>query len=120
MTQPLSSPSNGTAIEYYPTIKELPSDERPRERLANYGPGALSNAELLAIILRVGSRDENVIRMAQRLLSHFDGLPGLAQAPMEDSDRAEGDRPGEGRGAEGRLRTGPALANRLRRKSGCK
>ena len=55
-----------------------------RERLANYGPGALSNAELLAIILRIGSRDENVIRMAQRVLSHFDGLPGLAQAPMED------------------------------------
>jgi DNA repair protein RadC len=82
--QPLSPPSNGTAIEYYPTIKELPSDERPRERLTNYGPGALSNAELLAIILRVGSRDENVIRMAQRLLTHFDGLPGLAQAPMED------------------------------------
>ncbi len=84
MTQLLSPPSNGTAIEYYPTIKELPSDERPRERLANYGPGALSNAELLAIILRIGSRDENVIRMAQRLLAHFDGLPGLAQAPFQD------------------------------------
>ena len=84
MTQSLPPPSNGTTVEYYPTIKELPSDERPRERLANYGPGMLSTAELLAIILRVGTKDENVIRMAQRLLAHFDGLPGLARAPFED------------------------------------
>jgi len=79
-----SQPADGTAVEYHPTIKELPNAERPRERLAVYGPGALSTAELLAIILRVGTKDENVIRMAQRLLAHFGGLPGLAQAPFED------------------------------------
>ncbi len=67
-------------IEYYPTIKDLPSSERPRERLLHYGPGALSNAELLAIILRTGTRDENVIRVAQRLLANFGGLTGLAKA----------------------------------------
>jgi len=71
-------------IEYYPTIKELPEDERPRERLEHYGPAALSTAELLAIILRVGTRDENVIRLAQRLLSAYGGLAGLAQAPFSE------------------------------------
>jgi DNA repair protein RadC len=71
-------------VEYYPTIKELPEGERPRERLEYYGAGALSSAELLAIILRVGTQDENVIRLAQRLLTAYDGLPGLAQAPFSE------------------------------------
>jgi len=65
---------------YNPTIKELPVSERPRERLLNYGVGALSSVELLAIILRTGTHDENVIRMAQRLLATFGGLTGLAKA----------------------------------------
>jgi DNA repair protein RadC len=69
-----------TNAEYYPTIKELPSSERPRERLLHHGANALSNAELLAIILRTGTRDENVIRVAQRMLATFGGLSGLAQA----------------------------------------
>jgi DNA repair protein RadC len=66
--------------DYNPTIKELPSSERPRERLLNYGAGALSTAELLAIILRTGTPDENVVRMSQRLLATFDNLGGLVQA----------------------------------------
>ncbi len=66
--------------EYNLTIKELPSSERPRERLLHYGANALSNAELLAIILRTGTRDENVVRLAQRLLSGYGGLAGLARA----------------------------------------
>ena len=68
-------------VEYYPTIKELPEGERPRERLEYYGAGALSSAELLAIILRVGTRDENVIRMAQRLLTTYEGLPVWPRRP---------------------------------------
>jgi DNA repair protein RadC len=68
------------AADYNYTIKELPSSERPRERLLNYGPGALSTGELLAIILRTGTADENVVRLAQRLLKTFDGLGGLVQA----------------------------------------
>ena len=71
-------------VEYYPTIKDLPEGERPRERLEHYGAGALSAAELLAIILRVGNRDENVIRLAQRLLTTYGGLVGLAQAPFSE------------------------------------
>jgi DNA repair protein RadC len=69
-----------TETAYNPTIKELPSSERPRERLLRYGANALSTAELLAIIFRTGVRDENVVRMAQRLLARFESLAGLARA----------------------------------------
>ena len=77
-------------VEYHPTIKELPSSERPRERLLHFGEGALSNAELLAIILRTGARDENVVRVAQRLLARFDGLPGLARANTTELTNEKG------------------------------
>lgn len=66
----------------YITVKEMPEDERPRERLARVGPQALSSAELLAIILRTGVGGENVIAMAQRLLANFDGLAGMARLEM--------------------------------------
>ena len=67
-------------VPYRPMIRELPLSERPRERLQHAGAGSLSNAELLAIILRIGGRGENVLDMAQRLLSTYHGLGGLARA----------------------------------------
>ncbi|MGL4649049.1 MAG: RadC family protein [Caldilineaceae bacterium] len=69
---------------YVPTIRELPSEARPRERLIADGPQALSASELLAIILRVGSQGENAIAMANRILSHFGGLVGLARATVDE------------------------------------
>ena len=72
------------APRYSPTIRDLPVDLRPRERLAFAGAGALSTAELLAIILRVGGRGENVIRMAERLLSDLEGISGLGQASFDE------------------------------------
>ena len=69
---------------YIPTIKELPSRERPRERLLEYGVGALSTAELLAIILRTGTKDENVILLSHRLLARFGNLAGLVQASIPE------------------------------------
>jgi DNA repair protein RadC len=76
--------------EYRPTIRELPLDLRPRERLAYAGASALSTAELLAIILRVGGKGENVIRMAERLLTQFGGISGLAQANFDELCRQHG------------------------------
>lgn len=78
-----NSPTRGHA-EYSPMIRDLPVDLRPRERMVYAGPAALSTAELLAIILRVGGRGENVIRMAERLLTHFHGIAGLAQASLDE------------------------------------
>src|SRR3989337_849985 len=67
-------------LEYRPLIRDMPSDERPRARLRLRGASALSNAELLAIILRTGVTGENVLALATRLLARFEGLPGLARA----------------------------------------
>ncbi len=64
----------------YFTVKEMPEDERPRERMERVGPQALSTAELLALILRTGIKDENVLTMATRLLMQYNGLAGLARA----------------------------------------
>jgi DNA repair protein RadC len=67
------------AVAYQARIRDLPSGDRPRERLRDAGPGALSNQELLAILLRTGGARESALAMASRLLSRFDGLVGLAR-----------------------------------------
>lgn len=54
--------------EYKLTIKDFPLEERPRERLIKTGPKSLSNAELLAIILRTGNKKENVLELSKRLI----------------------------------------------------
>ena len=82
--------SENKPVEYRPTIHDLPQGERPRERLEHYGAGALSTAELLAIILRVGTGGENVVRLAERLLASYEGLPGLAQATVGELCRQKG------------------------------
>jgi len=64
-------------------ILDLDAEERPRERLAKMGPQVLSNAELLAILLRVGVPGENAVQVGQRLLQEMGGLPGLHQASYE-------------------------------------
>lgn len=65
-------------------IKEWPEDERPRERLIRYGPQTLSDAQLLAVLLRTGRRRENAVGLAMTLVSKFDGLPGLMQASVAE------------------------------------
>jgi DNA repair protein RadC len=67
---------------YHTTVREMPSDERPRERLERYGPQALQPAELLAIILRVGVPGENVVELSHRLLRTYGGLGGLLAADL--------------------------------------
>lgn len=79
-----------TRAEYLPTIPELPSEARPRERLVLEGARSLSPAELLAIVLRVGSHGENAIVMAQRLLVEFGGLVGIARATVDELSRSHG------------------------------
>lgn len=66
------------------TVKEMRPDEQPREKLMNYGGESLSDAELLAILLRTGSRQMNVIEMSQALLDHFDGLRYVARKSWQE------------------------------------
>lgn len=67
------------------TIKDLPEEERPREKLYRYGSKALSNPELLAIIIRTGSKEETAIEISQRLLAMDKrGLALLADISFEE------------------------------------
>lgn len=76
--------------EYHLRMKELPHSEQPRERLAVFGPGALSDSELLAILLRVGVEGTNVLQLAQQLLIEYGGWAGLQRADYTDLCRRHG------------------------------
>ena len=65
-------------------ISEMAVSERPRERLAQLGPEALSTAELIAILLRVGVRGENAVQVGRRLLQTFGGISGLHRASFDE------------------------------------
>lgn len=66
------------------TVKELSIDEQPREKLQRYGSESLSDAELLAILLRTGSNKMNVIDTARTLLDHFNGLKNLSRKNWQE------------------------------------
>ncbi|HUX06456.1 MAG TPA: DNA repair protein RadC [Acidobacteriota bacterium] len=68
---------------YSYTIKELPAEERPRERLQRFGPETLSNAELVAILLGHGFHKVSAIDLAQHLLNRHEGLVGLASLDFD-------------------------------------
>ncbi|MFD1709145.1 JAB domain-containing protein [Ottowia sp. GY511] len=72
------------------TLKDLPPDARPREKLLARGPGALSDAELLALLLRTGTAGRGVLQMAQEVLDAFSGLAGLLHASANDLKRVKG------------------------------
>ncbi|MFU8832814.1 MAG: UPF0758 domain-containing protein, partial [Wenzhouxiangella sp.] len=64
-------------------IADWPQTERPRERLLEQGARALSDAELLAILLRTGSRGRSALDLARGLINHFGGLRGLLECDCE-------------------------------------
>ncbi|MGH6625882.1 MAG: RadC family protein [Burkholderiaceae bacterium] len=70
--------------------KDLPPDARPREKLLARGPGALSDAELLALLLRTGLAGKSVLHLAQELVDSFGGLAGLLHASADDLKRIKG------------------------------
>lgn len=72
-------------------ITDWPEGERPRERLMSHGPEALSDAELLAIYLRVGVRGKSAVDLARELIHRFDGsLSRLAQASIKELSSVSG------------------------------
>ncbi|RLC61603.1 MAG: hypothetical protein DRI01_08240 [Chloroflexi bacterium] len=72
------------------TIHDLPTSERPRERLQKLGVAALSAQEILALILGRGIAGESVMVTAQRLLSQFGNLKGIANASVEELSQVKG------------------------------
>jgi DNA repair protein RadC len=71
-------------------VQELAAGERPQERLEKLGPGALSDAELLAMLLRTGSRGHNVLSVAQRLISEGGSLAAMTRWTEADFRRLTG------------------------------
>ncbi len=94
-------------------ITDLAESERPRERLAHLGAASLSNAELLAILLRTGVPGENAVQVGQRLLQVFGGLAGLHRASLVEVC----DQHGVGPAKAAQIKAAIELGNRLRLES---
>lgn len=71
-------------------IKDQPASERPRERLVAHGAAALSNAELIAILLRTGLKGMNAVEVGRQLLARFGSLQQLALASVDDLKKVKG------------------------------
>ena len=72
------------------TLHDLPQIDRPRERLISYGVRNLSSVEILALILGMGVQGEPVLKLAERLLSTFGSLAGIAEASLEELQQIKG------------------------------
>lgn len=71
-------------------VNDIPLNERPMEKLLQFGVESLSNEELLAILLRTGTKGENVIALSRRLLIELDGLDGLLNVSFEEASKIKG------------------------------
>ncbi len=78
-------------LEGYTTIKNMPRDERPREKLLNYGVRRLSNTELLAIVLSTGTKEKSAIGLAENILNYNgEGLRFLTDSTVEELSQIKG------------------------------
>jgi DNA repair protein RadC len=101
--------NNEDSPHYHVTIHDMPTGERPRERLKHHGAEALSTAELVAILLRTGSRGENALTLATRLLIEFGGLGGLSRANLSELSAVRG----VGQAKAAQLKAGLEIGRRL-------
>jgi len=72
------------------TIREMPKEERPREKLAAHGAAALTNPELIAILLRTGVPGSNAIEVARKLLKDYSSLNGLSRCSVDELKKMDG------------------------------
>ena len=94
-------------------LREIPKEERPRERLLQFGAEALSNAELLAILLRTGTVSESAVKLAGKVLTAAGGLRNLVDVTVEQLVAIKG----IGRAKALQLKAGIELGRRLSRAS---
>jgi DNA repair protein RadC len=97
-------------MEYKIRIVDLPEDQRPRERLIQHGPESLSDAELLAIILRTGDGKLSAIDLAHHLLNHCHGFSGLDAISINELCEIRGVGPAKAAQIKAALAMGRKLA----------
>src|SRR2546421_608615 len=71
-------------------IRELPADDQPREKLLARGANALTNAELIAILLRTGYQGKNVVEVARELLARYETLNALSRCSIDEISKVKG------------------------------
>ncbi len=98
----------------YLTLREVPVEERPRERMLHYGAHTLSNAELIAILLRTGTVAASAVHLAQRILAESGGLRNLVDMSAEQLQQIKGIGPAKAL----QLQAGIELGRRLARTTG--
>ncbi len=91
-------------------IKDIEESQRPRERLEKLGAGVLTDAELLAILLRVGKKGSSAVQIGQRLLFLFEGLNGLQKATFTELCSIEGVGPAKAAQIKAAIEVGRRLA----------
>lgn len=96
---------------YHARMKDMPLGQRPRERLIREGSRALSEAELLAIILRTGHANKSAVELATDVLSFFSGIKNLVQANVEELSGIKGIGPAKAAQLKAALEIGSRLAS---------
>ncbi|MEF2968017.1 DNA repair protein RadC [Paenibacillus sp. M1] len=91
-------------------LRDIPNEERPRERMLQYGASALSQAELLAILLRTGTRQESAVHMAQRVLGEIGGIRGIMDLNLAELTRMKGIGPAKAAQIKAGIELGQRLA----------
>src|SRR5699024_8946492 len=82
--------NGGKCMELFVKMKQVPLEERPRERMITYGGSHLSNQDILAILIGSGTKEESVTELSNRILMHFDGLKLLREATFEELTAIKG------------------------------
>jgi len=93
-------------------IKDIEESQRPRERLEKQGASVLNDAELLAILLRVGMPGTSAVQMGQRLLYLFEGLEGLQRATFSELCQVEGVGPAKAAQIKAAIEVGARIAKK--------
>jgi len=84
-----------TNPKYKLTLKEYPIEQRPRERLCQLGPAALTDRELIALLLSTGSKEYTALELADSILTKYEGLKGLVNLSVEEFASFTGVGPGK-------------------------
>jgi DNA repair protein RadC len=71
-------------------IREMPQNERPREKLAAHGASALTDPELIAILLRTGVEGKNAVEVGRELLEKYGSLTGLSRCTIDELSKIRG------------------------------